>query len=270
MAASRPCPACGQPVSFDQHLCPSCGAPVVEAMGTGAELTPAAAGAPPAAGPLPALPPADLAPGGPLPAGIVPGAYLPPSSVHRPEPSPAVPPAAAQMPLAASPAVGAPPPGSTSGWAPPRDVPTPRAPVKAGRASLFADLPFDAPDSVTEWLVAVGSTVSAVSFLLPWISGTVSYVTSWGLSSISRLPILVLLLMTAVLGILPNRVATWVRSGVLGLVAGSLLLGNIWPIVAGDFGDAAFGAIVAAAAAVVLMVGGILAVAPRRPTQESS
>ena len=210
--------------------------------------------------------PAEMALGAPVPGALVPGAYLPPSSVHRPEPSPAAPAPAAQMPLAASPAVGSPPPGAVSGWVPPHDAPAPVEPIAAGRASLFADLPFDAPDSATEWLVAVGSTVAAVSFLLPWISGTVSYVTSWGLSSISRLPILVILVMTAVLGILPNRVATWLRSGVLGLTAGSLLLGNIWPIVAGDFGAAAFGAIVAAAAAIVLMVGGILGVAPRRST----
>ena len=168
------------------------------------------------------------------------------------------------MPLAASPAVGAPSPAPTAGWASPAPAAAQRPPLTPGRASLFADLPFDAPDSLTEWLVAIGSSVSAVSFLLPWISGTTTYVTSWGLGSASRLPILVLLVITAVLGILPNRVAPWVRSGVLGLISGSLFLGNVWPIVAGDYGPAAFGAIVAAAAAIVLIAGGILAVAPRR------
>jgi hypothetical protein len=140
---------------------------------------------------------------------------------------------------------------------------------EAGRASLFADLPFDAPDSVTEWLVAIGSAAAAASFLLPWISGTTSYLTSWGLGAPSRLPILALLVVTAILGILPNRVALWVRAGVLGLIGGSIFLGNIWPIVAGDFGDAAFGAVVGAAAAIVLIVGGILAVAPRKPEADA-
>jgi hypothetical protein len=168
------------------------------------------------------------------------------------------------MPLADSPQVGAPSPAPGDYWHPPSPVVSPPAPVDPGRASLFADLPFDAPDSLTEWLVAVGSVVAALSFLLPWIPGTISYVTSWGLATASRLPILLLLVITAVLGILPNRVAPWVRSGVLALVAGSLFLGNVWPIVAGDYGGAAFGVIVAAAAAVVLVAGGILGIAPRR------
>jgi hypothetical protein len=213
--------------------------------------------------------PSDQPPAAPGVTPSVPGAYLPPSSIHRPEPV-AAPLPAPQMPLAASPAVGAPPPGVSQGWAPAHENPSPPAPLEPGRASLFADLPFDAPDTVTEWLVTVGSTIAALSFLLPWISGTVSYVTSWGLGSISRLPILALLVITAVLAILPNRVAAWVRSGVLGLIAGSLLLGNIWPIVAGDYGDAAFGAVIAAAAAAVLMVGGVLGVAPRRSTSGSA
>jgi hypothetical protein len=169
------------------------------------------------------------------------------------------------MPLADSPQVGAPSPTPSDDWNPAAPVVTPPPPpVEAGRASLFADLPFDAPDSLTDWLVALGSVVAAVSFLLPWIPGTINYVTSWGLGTASRLPILLLLVATAVLGILPNRVAPWVRSGVLALLAGSLFLGNIWPIVVGDYGGAAFGAIVAAAAAVILIAGGILGVAPRR------
>jgi hypothetical protein len=94
-------------------------------------------------------------------------------------------------------------------------------------------------------------------------------VTSWGLGTASRLPILALLIATAVLGILPNQVSLWVRAGVLGLLGGSLFLGNIWPIVAGDFGDAAFGAVVGAAAAIILIIGGIFAVAPRRPGADS-
>ncbi len=207
-----------------------------------------------------------VAPGG-VPSGFLPGAYLPPTTVHRPPVSP-VP--APQMPLAASPKFGAPSPPPTPGWTPPSLVVIAPAPVAAGRASLFADLPFDAPDSMTEWLVAVGSVVAATSFLLPWVPGTISYATSWGLASTSRLPILLLLVITAILGILPNRVTPWVRSGVLGLVAGSLFLGNIWPIVVGDFGGAAFGVIVGAAAAVVLITGGILGVAPPRNGPEST
>jgi hypothetical protein len=227
--------------------------------------------------------------------GTIAGAYLPPSSVHRPDQGAAPPP---QMPLAASPALGSPaggdaprygagePPQATgygaagyqaTGYAsvgygaaarpdpdlrPPEPAPA-GPPARPGRVSLFADLPFDAPDSISEWLVTIGSSVAALSFLLPWAPRIVSYTSSWGLASPSHLPILALLLVTAVLAILPNRVATWIRSGVLGLIGGSLFLGILWPYVVGDFG-AEFGSIVGAAAAIILAVGGIVAVAPRR------
>jgi len=192
------------------------------------------------------------------PASTLPGAYMPPSVTHRPPPATLVQPSAAAPPM-----VGTPSPAAGA-WTPPSPVAPPAPVAQPGRASLFADLPFDAPDSISEWLVAVGASAASISFLLPWVSGTTSYLTSWGFSAPSRLPILALLVATAVLGILPNRVSLWVRAGVLGLVGGSLFLGNIWPIVAGDFGDAGFGAILGAAAALVLIVGGILAVAPRR------
>jgi hypothetical protein len=268
-AVSAPCRACGQPVPAGRASCPNCGA-IVD--GTPSTFDTHTAAEPPieegtletgglaSAG----VSPVGVAPGGAVPGGLVPGAYMPPSSVHRPEQA-AVPPP--QMPLAASPAVGSPSPPPTAGWSPPASAAI-QPQLTPGRASLFADLPFDAPDSLTEWLVAIGSSVSAVSFLLPWISGTTTYVTSWGLGSPSRFPILALLIITAVLGILPNRVAAWVRSGLLGLISGSLFLGNVWPIIAGDYGPAAFGAIVAGAAAIVLIAGGILAVAPRREASQ--
>ena len=285
-AGSVPCPDCGQPVPADRVSCPNCGALMSDAAAAAASARPVDAAVTAADGPLdrleldraapapapedeeeaaatdagPPPPPSDARPAGPPPAEPLPGAYVPPSLIQRPMPAP--PPV--QMPLATSPSVGAPPP-ATAGWTPPSPIAPPAPPAQAGRASLFADLPFDAPDSVTEWMVAIGSTAATISFLLPWITGTTNYLTSWGLGSASRLPILALLIATAVLGILPNRVALWVRAGVLGLIGGSVFLGNIWPIVAGDFGDAAFGAVVGAAAAIVLIVGGILAVAPRRP-----
>ncbi len=166
--------------------------------------------------------------------------------------------AAPQMPLAGS----SPMPPSAPTAAPPADTPPP-ARVQPGRASLLADLPFDAPGSLAEWLVAVGSGVAAVSFLLPWAPRIADYTSSWGLASVSHLPILGLLVVTAVLAILPNRVPPWIRSGVLGLISGSMFLGVLWPYVAGDFGSE-FGSIAGAAAALVLIAGGVVAVAPRK------
>jgi hypothetical protein len=205
----------------------------------------------------------------------IPGAYLPPSTIHHQAPASSQPTASTPAPLSSPASSGAAPaPGS---WAPVTPVPPQAVPAAApvmpaaqpGRAPLLADLPFDAPDSLAEWLVAIGSGVGALSFLLPWAAGTVSYLSSWGLSSASRLPVLALLAVTAVLAILPNRVAIWVRLGLLGLIGGSLYLGLLWPFVLGDFnGD--FGAAVGAASAIVLIVGGIVGVAPRAtPTKPS-
>ena len=241
----------------------------------------------------PALAPVAIAPipatGGDSAPAAVPGAYLPPSTVHRPVPSPATsyapvqatthapvqatsyaPPAPTARTGAGS---GAPAP-STGSWMPPTTAASPVAatlpPVAPvpGRASLFADLPFDTPDSLAEWLVAAGSIASAVSFLLPWAPNIVTYTSSWGLSSASRVPVLAILMVAAVLAVLPNRVATWVRLGVLGLIGGSLYLGILWPYVFGDFG-AEFGSVIGAAGAIVLLVGGIVGVAPHRDSGAS-
>jgi len=222
-AGSVPCSKCGKPVPADHDACPTCDAPV--------------------------------AAGGIVPGGFVPRGHLPPSTIHRPAPAAAP---APQMPLSGSPLK----PPVASAAAPSAGTP-PAARAEPGRASLLADLPFDAPESLTEWLVALGSGVGAVTFLLPWAPGIVNYTSSWGLGSASHLPILGLLVITAVLAILPNRVPIWIRSGVLGLIGGSMFLGILWPYVAGDFG-AEFGSIAGAAAAVVLIVGGVLAVAPRK------
>ena len=92
--------------------------------------------------------------------------------------------------------------------------------------------------------------------------GIVDYTSSWGLSSLANLPILAILIAIVILAILPNGVPLWIRNAVLPLIGGSLFLGLLWPYVIGDFG-AVFGSIVGAAGAVVLIVGGSVAVAPR-------
>ncbi len=237
-AGSVPCPECGKPVPADRDACPACGALMA---------APAAPDAMVAAD--------GLASGGIVPGGFVPSGHLPPSTIHRPAPEAAP---APRMPLAGSPLV---PPAAMA--EPSAAAGSPGARTQPGRASLLADLPFDAPDTLAEWLVAVGSGVAAVTFLLPWAPRIVNYTSSWGLASVSHLPVLGLLVTTAVLAILPNRVATWVRSGVLGLISGSLFLGVLWPYVAGDFG-AEFGSIAGSVAALVLIAGGVLAVAPRK------
>ncbi len=262
---SVPCRSCGRPVPADSRSCPSCGAPV-----DGSEPR-ADVGQGRTPGTIVDAEAADgITSGGIVPNPAVPGSYLRPATVYRPSDADTRRPTV--MPLAGSspPMSDASPGVTTSGVSDSAEVPTPRrgaAPTGSpaaphpGSAPLLADLPFDAPTSPAGWLVALGSGVGALSFLLPWAPNVVGYTSSWGLASPANLPILGLLLATAVLEILPNRVATWVRSGVLGLIGGALFLGLLWPFIVGDFG-ADFGSLVGAGAALVLIAGGILSVAP--------
>ncbi|MBI2763942.1 MAG: hypothetical protein HYX54_09380 [Chloroflexi bacterium] len=282
---STPCRNCGMPVPADRRVCSSCGTPVTVSEAVGA------AGPRPSPEAIVDAGPADgITSGGIVPNPAVPGSYLSPSTVFQaplvaaPRPTmmplagtaaptsdggsderaaaePAAPGAAG--PTNAAPPTSAVPPTSAapiSGAAP---ISAGMSPVRPGNAPLLADLPFDAPNSAAGWLVALGSGVGSLSFLLPWAPRVVSYTSSWGLANPANLPILGLLIATAVLAILPSRVASWVRFGVLGMIGGSLFLGLLWPYIVGDFG-AEFGSIIGAAAAIVLVVGGVLSVAQER------
>lgn len=295
-AGPVPCWSCGRPIQPGSLTCPSCGVfvdmPAHEAQSDtatarsfeGIAQGEAADG---------------LASGGIVPPLKLPGSYLSPSAVHQGAAPVAqapdfsalgVPAAPMAMPLTGTmPLAGTPEPGTggqgmaasggssshvmpsssagnssapgQSGASEPRPVGASTA-ARPGESPLFADLPFDAPNSLSEWLVMVGSAVAAFSFLLPWAPGIVDYTSSWGLSSLANLPILAILVVIVILAILPNGVPPWIRAAVLPLIGGSLFLGLLWPYVIGDFG-AVFGSIVGAAAAVVLIVGGTVAVAPR-------
>ncbi len=286
-SGSMPCRSCGQPVREDDERCSNCGFPVhgeppspaadMDIQGSDPEGDGAASDTRGGDGERePGLleAPVESAAGaaeGLTAGGIVPGAYLPPSTVHRPAPTPSLP--VVREPIAA-------PPPQAGAWhadmpeaspveaaplvaAPPPAPPAPRSQLTPGRASLFADLPFGQPGTIATWLVAGGSVVGSLAFLLPWAPRVVDYLSSWGLSSASRLPILLILVVTAVLAILPNRIASWVRNGVLGLLGGGLYLGLLWPFVLGDFGSE-WGSVIAAAAALMLIVGGVLGVAPHQ------
>lgn len=220
--------------------------------------------------------------------GIVPGSYLPPSTVHRP--SPGLPGGGYATPppvTPGGPATWAPPaaPAATGAWIPP--APAPVAPAAAGapspaagasapgrerraptpgRASILADLPFDAPEQLEGWLVALGGGIGVLGFFLPWTGaiegGLEGYLGSWGLGVASRLPVFFLLVVVTALAILPNRVAAWVRTGVCGMVAGGITFGLVWLYLGSDASQ--LGALLAAVGSVLLVAGGIIAVAPGR------
>ncbi|HET9435868.1 MAG TPA: hypothetical protein VFO50_03360 [Candidatus Limnocylindrales bacterium] len=230
--------------------------------------------------------------------GIVPGSYLPPSTVHRPAVAPSSEPAwpsgppplpAEWAPRAASsssstsePAPWAPTPGAVGASSLPAVAPVAAAPAAPaaidtaaepgrrqlvpGRASILADLPFDAPDEIEGWLVALGAGVSTLAFFLPWRDslgeGLDGYFGSWGLGIAAHLPMFVLVVVVLALAVLPNRVAAWVRTGVLGMVVGGILFGLVWLYLEG--GASQLGALLGAVGAVLMIGGGVIAVAPGR------
>jgi hypothetical protein len=130
----------------------------------------------------------------------------------------------------------------------------------------MADLPFDAPNELEGWLVALGGGLGILGFVLPWRSsiqtGIGGYFDSWGLGIGAHLPIFVLVVIVVALAVLSNRIAPWVRTGVCGLVVGGILLGLVWLYLGG--GAAEIGAILGAVGGIVMIVGGVLGVAPER------
>jgi predicted lipid-binding transport protein (Tim44 family) len=56
---------------------------------------------------------------------------------------------------------------------------------------------------------------------------------------------------------MPSRVPSWIRTGVLGVLAGGLLAGLAWPYLIGGLG-AGLGILCEAVAAVLLIAGGVV------------
>jgi hypothetical protein len=150
-------------------------------------------------------------------------------------------------------------------------------PPRPGSASLLADLPFDVPNTLIGWLMAFGSGAAMIGFFLPW-SGVVigaastggSYTETWGLASPTQLLILLVSLLGFLASVLPNRIPMWLRTSVLGLVLGGVLIGFAWPyLFASGFGYKV-GVIVEIVGALVLIVAAVLSILPSRHDSESS
>ncbi len=122
--------------------------------------------------------------------------------------------------------------------------PDPAAARPAG-ARLMDVLPGLAPERMTEiagWFVVVGSSMAVLGFLLPWsvmvvgARGSGSYLDDWGLASPTHILVMLGLLAVLALGVLQTPVPAWVRTGVLGLGVGGLLVGLTWPYLFGPLG----------------------------------
>jgi hypothetical protein len=142
------------------------------------------------------------------------------------------------------------------------------AELQPGRASIFSDLPFDAPESLAGWLVVGGGGLATLSFLLPWVAVLDSYFSAWGLSSLANVLAFLLVLGTTSLSLLPNRLAGWLRHGILGLAVGGFLLGLTWTRLVGATGGQ-IGVVLEAAGALLLVIGGVLAIAQSHGANET-
>jgi hypothetical protein len=147
--------------------------------------------------------------------------------------------------------------------------------LRAGDAPILADLPFDAPNSLPGWLTVAGAGVVAIAFFLPWsdllfgggqISG--SFTDRWGLGNPSHLLVLLAAVSVLGLGLVPNRIAPWIRTGILPIILGGLVLGLVWPYFFAS--RALFGALLSAAGAILLVIGGIIALRPARHGDDAS
>jgi hypothetical protein len=109
---------------------------------------------------------------------------------------------------------------------------------------------------IAGWFVVFGAAMSVLGFMLPWSravigsSGIGGYFDSWGLASPTHLFV--------VLGILQTPLPAWLRSGVLGLASGALVVGLTWPYLIGPLG-ADVGVLIAAIGALALVIGGAVA-----------
>jgi hypothetical protein len=118
---------------------------------------------------------------------------------------------------------------------------------------------------IASWFVVVGATMAVLGFLLPWATIVIgarsagSYFDSWGLASPTHVVILAATMVILALGIVRTTVPLWLRSGVLPLALGSLLVGLIWPYEVGSLG-ADIGVLVVGLGGVAMIAGGVVTI----------
>ena len=200
--------------------------------------------------------------------GSRPGAYLPPNTPAGGHP--ASPPLATARDSTSS----------TAGPLPPADLAvaggaggaaavvatkgSPRFDPAATISAAFAGIDRARVAEVAGWFVVAGSTVAMLGFLLPWSvvvigsNGTGGYLDDWGLASPTHLFAVLGLAGVLALGVLQNPVPAWLRTGVLGLLSGGLLVGLTWPYAIGPLG-AELGAMATFVGGLLLLGGGLVA-----------
>jgi hypothetical protein len=242
------CPGCAEPVPHGRLSCPSCGS-LLASVGWAAQpigMRPGREDARASA----FEPTSDPAP---MPVG----AYVPPG------PAPFV--AVAAAPSATSPIPAPPPPaGPSTNPVTPAGAPDAEVASPAQLVVSVARL-----DEAARGLVGVGGALSAIGFVLPWSevvigsAGLGGYLDRWGLAGPGHALVFLVALVVVGLAVVPTVAASWLRSGVLGIALGGLLVGLAWPYLVGPLG-AGPGVAATSVAAVLLLIGGIAVAWSRR------
>jgi hypothetical protein len=204
--------------------------------------------------------------------GPRPGAYLPPNtSVAAASATPAAQGSSARptgVPATSGRSVGAPElAGAGAGGA--TAAIAAKGPTRfdpgATISAAFAAIDRARVAEVAGWFVVAGSTIAMLGFLLPWSvvvigsNGTGGYLDDWGLASPTHLFVVLGLAGVLALGVLQNPVPAWLRTGVLGLLTGGLLVGLTWPYAIGPLG-AELGAMATFIGGFLLIGGGLVAI----------
>ena len=124
-------------------------------------------------------------------------------------------------------------------------------------------------DDAAGWLVLAGSMATAIGFLVPWsrvvigARGAGGYTDTWGLAGPAHGVVFLAAIVVFVLAAVRNPVGPWLRTGIAGLVLGSLVFGLLWPYLFGPLG-AGPGVMLLVVAALLLFVGGLASVVVHR------
>jgi hypothetical protein len=117
-------------------------------------------------------------------------------------------------------------------------------------------------DDAAGWLVLAGSMATAIGFLVPWSRvvigsrGAGGYTDTWGLAGPAHGVVFLAAIVVFALAAVRNPVGPWLRTGIAGLVLGSLVFGLLWPYLFGPLG-AGPGVMLLVVAALLLFVGGV-------------
>ncbi len=229
------CPTCAAAVEPEWLTCRSCGAILA------AVRRPSQTGAAPPAATTASSPPDPVPPAGAQasgPASVVPGWPAPPPPPAEPQPptTPSV--HTAAIPIGAAPSVNA--ELGPNQWYSARagattpddddDAGQPPSPAREPKAGIFADLPLAIPDSAGGRIGALGLTLVAVAFFLPWspLLPGISLFDAWGFSRGSRILVFLVDLVLLFLAVQPVGLSARVRTGWLPALFGIFVVGIFW------------------------------------------